>query len=216
MSFSGRRCTAARPIWEAIHRHPFLLELQAGTLPLEKFRFFLAQDWHYLDAFARTVGLLLGRARATPDLERLSPRLLTPVEKPLHRKLFDLAGLTEEAVAAAPIAPTNRAYMNHMLTAAALGSPGEAIAALLPCPWTYDEIGRRLPAVSHPVYGEWAAFYREGFLRESVSAWRSLLDEAAAEAGPFERERLREAFLTSSRYEYAFWEMAYYMETWPV
>lgn len=216
MSFSDTLCTEAQPIWEAIHRHPFLLELQAGTLPIEKFRFFLAQDWYYLDAFARTVGLLLGRARTTPDLERLSPRLLTPVEKPLHRKLFDLAGLTEEAVAVAPIAPTNRAYMNHMLTAAALGSPGEAIAALLPCPWTYDEIGRRLPAVSHPVYGEWAAFYREGFLRESVSAWRSLLDEAAAEAGPFERERLREAFLTSSRYEHAFWEMAYRMETWPV
>lgn len=216
MAFSDTLCAEARPIWEAIQRHPFLRELQAGTLPIEKFRFFLAQDWHYLDAFARTVGFLLGRARTTPDLERLSPRLLTPVEKPLHRKLFDLAGLTEEAVAAAPIAPTNRAYMNHMLTAAALGSPGEAIAALLPCPWTYDEIGRRLPAVSHPVYGEWAAFYREGFLRESVSAWRSLLDEAAAEAGPFERERLREAFLTSSRYEYAFWQMAYYMETWPV
>ena len=216
MSFTDSLCTEAQPIWEAIHRHPFLRELVAGTLPLEKFRFFLAQDWHYLDAFARTVGLLLGRARATPELTRLSPRLLTPVEKPLHRKLFERAGLTEAAVAATPIAPTTRAYMNHMLTAAALGSPGEAIAALLPCPWTYDEIGRSLPPVSHPVYGEWAAFYREGLLRESVNAWRGLLDEAAAEAGPLERERLHEAFLTSSRYEYAFWEMAHRMEAWPV
>ena len=153
MAFSDTLCTEAQPIWEAIQRHPFLRELQAGILPIEKFRFFLAQDWHYLDAFARTVGLLLGRARTTPDLERLMPRLSKPVEKPLHRKLFDLAGLTEEAVAATPIAPTNRAYMNHMLAAAALGSPGEAIAALLPCPWTYDEIGRRLPPVSHPIYG---------------------------------------------------------------
>ena len=135
MAFSDTLCTEARPIWEAIQPHPFLRELQAGTLPIEKFRFFLAQDWHYLDAFARTVGLLLGR---------------------------------------------------------------------------------RLPPVSHPVYGEWAAFYREGFLRESVSAWRGLLDETAAEAGPFEREDLREAFLTSSCYEHAFWEMAYRMETWPV
>jgi len=25
-----------------------------------------------------------------------------------------------------------------------------------------------------------------------------------------------EAFLTSRRYEYSFWEMAYQMETWPV
>lgn len=216
MAFSDTLCAEARPIWEAIHRHPFLRELVAGTLPLEKFRFFLAQDWHYLDAFARTAGLLVGRARATPDLERLTPRLAKPVEKPLHRKLFDLAGLTEAAVTAVPIAPTTRAYTNHLLVAGALGSPGEAVAALLPCPWTYDEIGRRLPPVSHPVYGEWAAFYREGFLRESVGAWRSLLDEAAAEAGPFERERLREAFLTSSRYEYAFWDMAHRMEGWPV
>ena len=50
---------------------------------------------------------------------------------------------------------------------------------------------------------------------EARPIW-GLLEETAAEAGPFERERLREAFLTSSRYEYAFWEMAYRMETWPV
>ena len=31
-----------------------------------------------------------------------------------------------------------------------------------------------------------------------------------------EAQPIWEAFLTSRRYEYSFWEMAYQMETWPV
>ncbi len=38
----------ARPVWNAILRHPFLRELQLGTLPMDTFRFYLAQDWLYI------------------------------------------------------------------------------------------------------------------------------------------------------------------------
>ncbi len=37
------------PIWRALHEHPFINELAAGTLPLEKFRFFLEKDNFYLE-----------------------------------------------------------------------------------------------------------------------------------------------------------------------
>lgn len=42
------------------------------------------------------------------------------------------------------------------------------------------------------------------------------LDKIAAAVSEADRERMKEHFIISSQYEYAFWEMAYRMETWPV
>ncbi len=55
-----------------------------------------------------------------------------------------------------------------------------------------------------------------GFLAKKVEAWRLLLDRAAADAEEAQRRRIQDAFLTSSRYEYMFWEMAHQRETWPL
>jgi thiaminase/transcriptional activator TenA len=53
-------------------------------------------------------------------------------------------------------------------------------------------------------------------LQNSVDAWRSFIDRMALQAGPVELEAMRYAFITSCRYEYLFWDMAYRQEQWPV
>lgn len=60
------------------------------------------------------------------------------------------------------------------------------------------------------------ASYTGGGLAESARAWTELVDHAAATAGSGERARMRAGFLTSSRYELAFRDMAARLETWPV
>ena len=60
-SFSESLWTEAGPIWAAIQRHPFLVELRQGALPLDTFRYYVTQDYHYLEAFARAeLSALLG------------------------------------------------------------------------------------------------------------------------------------------------------------
>jgi thiaminase (transcriptional activator TenA) len=216
VGYSDELRRQADGIWKEIFEHPFLQELKAGTLPLAKFRYYLGQDWHYLDVFARAVGAAISKARNTQTLEDLADRVLRPVEKPLHRKLGELLQIDPIHLIAARPAPTNLAYINHLLATAAHGSMGEVAAALLPCPWTYHEIGQRIGEVPHPAYGEWADFYASGILDESVAAWRRLVDEAASTANAGERATMAEAFLLSSRYEYLFWEMAYRQEEWPI
>ena len=204
------------PIWKGIFDNPFLEELQNGTLPLEKFRYYLAQDYLYLEAFARAVALALARAPESTEMALLAPRISTPVERSLHRALMPLAGLTEEAVEATKPAPTNLAYMNHMTVTAARGSLGETAAALLPCPWSYHEIGKLLGPVRHPVFSRWAAPYLENFLEESTAAWRELVDHEARRGSDSDRSAMSAAFHRSSRYEHMFWRMAYQQESWPV
>ena len=215
-SFSETLRQEVMPIWERIFAHPFLSEIQDASLPLEKFRYYVIQDYHYLAGFGQVVATALSKATDTPTLRRLTKRSTTPVERPLHARMFELLEMREADAESAAISPTNRAYVNHMRTAAELGGVGEASAALLPCPWTYHEIGARLAVPNHPIYGYWAAPYRDGLLEESTAAWRELVDEFAANGGSATREAMRNAFIISSRYEFMFWSMAYDMERWPV
>lgn len=216
-SFTESLRVEAGPVWEAIFAHPFLSELAAGELPLHKFRYYISQDYRYLEGFGRAVALALGRAPDSDTLRLLAARVLTPIERPLHARLFELCEMTTEGAESAPVAPTNRAYIDHLLATASMRGLGETAAALLPCPWTYHAIGGGLSKgreITHPIYREWAGFYAAGFLAESVRAWRELVDGAAAQAGEAERARMRDAFLLSSRYELRFWNMAYEQETW--
>jgi len=214
-SFSEQLKQETQPIWQAIFEHPFLRAIKDGSLPLEAFRYYLTQDYLYLEGFARTVALALAKAPDSHTLEQLSHRVLTPVERPLHHRLLAEAGVTMEDIQRTALSPTNTAYVNHMLKTASLHGLGPTAAALLPCPWTYHLLKDNVGASEHPLYSQWTAFYVAGALQDSVEAWRGFVDQAAEQAGEPELQAMREAFLTSSRYEYLFWEMAYKQERWP-
>ena len=215
-SFSEQLQNEAESIWRHIFSHPFLKEIKDGTLPEETFRYYLIQDYHYLEGFGRTVALALAKAPDSQTFQDLAYRVMTPVERPLHQKLFGALGISEEEVASSISSPANTSYIDHMLKTASLNGLGPTAAALLPCPWTYhllrDEIGQS----EHPLYGQWTRFYVEGLLEGSVEAWRGFVDEMAERAGAAELEAMRHAFLTSSRYEYMFWDSAYNRQGWPV
>lgn len=214
--FSERLRDEAKPIWEAIFRHPFLAGIKDGTLPLATFQYYLGQDYHYLEGFGRAVAMALAKAPDAGLLQELAHRVMTPVERPLHHRLIEAAGLTMGDVENTRRSPTNTAYVNHMLATAAMHGLGPTAAALLPCPWTYhllkDEVGQS----ADPLYGQWTRFYVEGFLQSSVAAWTGFVDEMARRAGEQERAAMRCAFMASSRYEYMFWDAAYRREQWPV
>ena len=215
-SFSEQLRAEAEPMWKQIFAQPFLREIKDGTLPLEKFQYYLGQDYLYLEGFARTVCMALAKAPDSQTLEELAHRVMTPVERPLHHKLVAEAGLTMEDVKKVKRSPTNTGYVNHMITTASLYGLGPTAAALLPCPWSYHELKDALGQSEHPLYGQWTHFYVAGFLQNSVDAWRGFVDQAAREASSQELDAMRDAFMISSRYEYMFWDMAYNMEEWPV
>ena len=95
-SFSAILRAEADHIWRRIFNHPFLTEVKRGALPLEKFRYYLTQDYLYLEGFARAVAFALARAPDSRTLELLSHRVLTPIERPLHQELMPLVDLSPE------------------------------------------------------------------------------------------------------------------------
>jgi thiaminase/transcriptional activator TenA len=219
MAFTDELWRSVGPIYAAILRHPFLRGLTDGSLPRECFKFYAVQDALYLREFARA--LSLAGARATKDdwiimfNEHAAGAL--KVERSLHESFFQDFGLTSDGVASTPLAPTNLAYTSYLL-AVAYGSPfHEAVAALLPCYWIYWEVGKELERAgsADPLYKRWIGTYASEEFGSVVRAVLSATDELAAGLRPPEREAMRRHFITTSRYEWMFWDMGLRREAWP-
>ncbi|MCA1722728.1 MAG: thiaminase II [Thermomicrobia bacterium] len=209
-------------MWEAQLTHPFLVALGDGTLPQENFQFYILQDARFLTDLAKMFGFA---ATKTSDRDRamvLAERLINTVnvERALHEGYAARFGMTPEAMATVPMAPTNYAYTRHMLQIGAMGTLAETLTAMLPCAWIYAVVGRHFtaqgePPGAHP-YRDWLLTYANVEF-EAVGVWmRGVIDDEASRLDEAGRERLRDIFRTSSRYEYMFWDMAWKRESWPV
>ena len=85
-------------IWEAQHEHPFVRGIGDGTLGLERFQFWLRQDYVFLIEFARLLALAAARS---PDLETMTrfARLITETletEMSVHRAYAAEFGIAAE------------------------------------------------------------------------------------------------------------------------
>jgi thiaminase/transcriptional activator TenA len=130
----------------------------------------------------------------------------------LHRAFAAEWGIGSEELARERPTPTTAAYTDFLLRTAALGDFAQVIAALLPCMWGYSEIGRSLAArgrPAHPLYARWIDAYADPEFARLAEWCRAICDEVACVA---DRERMREAFLASSRHELAFWDASWRLE----
>ena len=220
--FSDLLRDRASAIWELEHRHPFVVELGNGTLPLEKFQWYMKQDYLFLIDFSRVIAMAVAKADTLEDMgwfARLLHETLN-TEMALHVSFCKDFGISEADLLATRRSPTTLAYVDHMLTSAHAGTIGEIAATLLPCSWGYAEIGQTLEKrgkpVDHPLYCRWIEMYSSPEFGELAEWLRSFIDRIAMDLPDRHRERLADIFIANSKYEYLFWDAAYRMETWPV
>jgi thiaminase (transcriptional activator TenA) len=218
--FTRELWTTITPIYDAILAHPFVRGLTDGTLPRASFEFYAVQDALYLREFARALSIAAARAPEEAWIIMLDEHAAgaLKVERALHESFFRDFGLTPAAVASTPLAPTNRAYVSYLL-AVAYGAPfHEALAALLPCYWIYWEVGKALEHTgsADPLYARWIGTYAAEEFGSVVRGVLAATDATALRVGGAEREAMRRHFVTTSRYEWMFWDMGYRREAWPI
>ena len=80
VAHSDQLLASARPVWDAIQAHPFLRELRDGSLPVETFRFYLEQDWLYIQERIGEWAILAGRC-PEPDIRRTLTTILDQVAR---------------------------------------------------------------------------------------------------------------------------------------
>lgn len=217
LSVTDKLHEAATPIWARCLAHPFVTGIGDGSLPVEKFRYFMLQDYLYLFDYARVFALGVVKAR-DPELMRAFAANVDATlngEMNLHRAYMKRLGITEEQVLSVRPALDNLSYTHYMLSVAHTGTTAEIVAAILACSWSYAEIGQTLAevpgALGHPFYGEWIQSYAGKEYAAVNAGLIDLMNRLGREAGPEQLQRLEDIFCNCSRYELGFWDMAWEM-----
>ena len=218
--FTEELWRSIEPIFSAILAHPFVKGLTDGSLPEEAFRFYVVQDALYLQDYARCLALAAAKAprEAWCELFAEHAKVALVVERSLHESFFQEWGLSEEQVASTPYAPANLAYTSYLLRIAYERPFEELLGAVLPCYWIYWEVGKHLERLGspNPLYQRWIDTYASEEYAQVVRAVLAVTDEAVADLPESRRAPIRQHFVTTSRYEWLFWDSAWRLETWPV
>jgi thiaminase/transcriptional activator TenA len=200
--------------FEAATTHPFVRGIGDGTLSRERFRYFIAQDYWYLDRFLRV--LALGAVRADrPDrtLFLTHAETVATVEQDLHARLAPSLGLPAAVLAETAPGPVTVAYTDHLLRVAWEEPLAVLVAAVLPCYWVYRDVGLALmpTAPAEDPYASWIATYAGAPYGQAVDEMLGLADRVLGAADDGTRRRAAQAFWRSARYEWLFWEQAWHL-----
>ncbi|MGM9945438.1 MAG: thiaminase II [Lysinibacillus sp.] len=217
MSFCKEIREQANVYFEASFHHPFVKELVNGTLPIEKFAYYMLQDAYYLKHYSKVLALTAAKAKSDKEMDCFleKAQFVQRSELALHTTVFKELSITEEQVQNFEPAPAAYNYVSHMYQAIQHGDVDESFAAMFPCPWLYQEIGEyyrdKKPGVK--VYEDWLAMYSDASFKQSIEEQKAMMDRYAME-NPQKLNILKSHFIRSCYYEWQFWEMPWMMQTW--
>ncbi|MGB3327915.1 MAG: thiaminase II [Thermomicrobiales bacterium] len=219
--FSAHLRRRADPVWQAQHAHPLVRGIGDGTLDPAIFAFWLRQDYRFLIDYSRLFATAVLRAPDLASMTRFAALLHETLtrEMDLHRSSVAEFGIAVAELEREQKAPTTQGYTDFLLRTATTGDYAELLGALLPCMWGYSELGIALAARGFPAeerYARWIETYADPAFAQLAGWCRELTDAACAGLPEAALQRVETAFLTASRYELAFWEMAWSGERWPV
>lgn len=215
MKWSENAWQEALPIYNSITGMPFIKELAAGTLNVEKFKYYLQQDAHYLEYFARSLAVIAAKVRDVDtmlDFIRFSEGAVV-VERALHDSYFKDYGLTERA----EISPACQHYIHYLQSTVYMADCAVGMAAVLPCFWIYKKVGDYILQIQdkdNNQYQNWIDTYAGEEFGLLVDKAIALCDIAADNATEQQKVLMTEAFIAASRLEYMFWDSAYRLEKW--
>jgi len=203
------------PVYGRIIRHPFVCALADGTLPREKFEYYLRQDSLYLGEYFRVLAHTasrLGDAAYAADFIAFAADGVA-VEKALHESF--LGGVRPQP---SEMSPACMLYTSVLL-ARALDPVEVEAASVLPCFWVYQRVGadilRRQNGSANP-YMPWIETYADESFARSTRRAIEICDGLAEAASPRARAMMTEIFERCARMEWLFWDSAWNLEKWKI
>ncbi len=214
MKWSEHAWTKVANIYGSILKHPFVCELAAGTLPRDKFMYYLGQDAQYLKSYTSVLSHVAWRLPYKDQVESFLQFATEgiAVERALHESF--LGGMELP-----PVSPTCMLYTS-VEKSMAYEDVAVETAALLPCFWIYRNVGRAIldsaRDLSTNPYAQWIRTYGDTAFDRSTNRAIEICDRLADESTDEVRRRMDEVFLTCSRLEWMFWDSAYNLENWKI
>ncbi len=199
--------TEHREAWERVVRHPFVLALGAGTLLRPTFAAYMAQDYLFVDALARTVAYGIAKAPSAAEARPLAGFLQTLLgaEDDLFGRVFEELGAPSPAERRPDPLPVTARFERLVTGVGRRGTFEEIAAALYVTEGTYADWASRLVAEGRrpddTLYQGWIDIHADPSLAELVAHLGGWIDAAPPEREPV----LATVFARALRHEAAFW-----------
>ena len=154
----------------------FVQGIKNGDLPKTKFQEYLAQDYFFLESFARAYGLAVSKSRNKKNIKTLS-FLLSGVSEELilhetYAKEWDI-DLTTNL-----IGPATKKYTDFLEEVSLNLSLIEIMSAMTPCMRLYSWLGKKLlNMISDNPYKEWILTYSDESFDNLAKSLENLIDE---------------------------------------
>ena len=154
----------------------FVQGIKNGDLPKTKFQEYLAQDYFFLESFARAYGLAVSKSRNKKNIKTLS-LLLSGVSEELilhetYAKEWDI-DLTTNL-----IGPATKKYTDFLEEVSLNLSLIEIMSAMTPCMRLYSWLGKKLlNMISDNPYKEWILTYSDESFDNLAKSLENLIDE---------------------------------------
>ena len=215
MKTTEKLLAATTEIWKSYNEHPFVLGIQNGTLHKEKFRYYIIQDYLYLEDYAKTFAVSVAKAKSL-EMANLFAMYISVMngELDVHNGYLARLGVTQEEIDSTPRSLDNLSYTSYMLRVAYEEGEAEILAAILSCAYSYEIIARNIvknnPASIHDeFYGDWIKGYASDAYAEENAILLDTLNRITENNTESQIQHLIDIFVACSRYELAFWEMSW-------
>ncbi|WP_105956990.1 thiaminase II [Apilactobacillus quenuiae] len=219
--FSDELKQSANPILQSIFKHQFIEGIKNGKVDDSILKFYVEQDYQYLSEFMKIYASIIPLLKDRNDIRFFNNNIDFILNDEIHHhKIFcKVANLKYEDLKNATPSPKAYLYQLHMYKAVNSGQILNILAALLPCPWTYNEIAKKIMQsninLDKNPFKDWINFYLEEDQDNSLT--NRLFIMLVKFANNLNNEKLDEAksyFLKSCELEWQFWQQAFYKEDW--
>ena len=156
-----------------------------GTLPTDRFRYYMLQDYLYLKDYVKIFAAILQKSDDFEQIRFLCGEMSNTIGETFrtHLPYMRRLGITNEEIERTNPHIDNSAYSHYMLCEAQSGDVLTGLVTLLNCSWSYayiaEEMTRRFPnALSDERYGAWFAGYVSEEYRKTNRALIDRIDAA--------------------------------------
>ncbi|KAJ5258758.1 hypothetical protein N7524_010314 [Penicillium chrysogenum] len=200
-------------VWHQFTHHEFVEGMGQGTLPIERFKAYLVQDYLYLVQFARSNALASYKAKSMSSIAASAEIVLhIKREMALHIDYCASFGLSKQEMEGTPETIACTAYSRYILD---IGQSEDWLAlqmALAPCLIGYGAIAKRLYTGETTLrdgntYWKWIENYVADDYTKAVQIGSALLEDHMQHVSPSRMEELIKIFVRATELEIRFWDM---------
>jgi thiaminase (transcriptional activator TenA) len=216
VKFTDYLFSEVKDIWQSYLNHPFVREIGEGTLPKEKFKKYLIQDYLYLKEFSKVFAMGMVKADTVKEMKffNLAAKGSMEDEAAIHITYMKQLGVLPVVAEKCKLELVSSSYTSYMKAVSLTDGIKEIVMATLPCNWSYNYIGHYLyetykDNLDNNYYKEWIEMYSDSAFDELLKQWLEYANNICIELSDKEIKKLTDIFVKSSLYELDFWNMAY-------